>query len=80
MKMNELGIPDVKALVAFGKLGLAILASRMLSMTALLGILALSADSIYASSWQGAVCVAVLAFLVFMPALKAEAKRDAKED
>ena len=81
MKMNELELPDLQALIAFGKVGIHMMASRMLSLLSLVGIVALSAYSVYSSSWQGAACVGVLALFVFGPALKAESKgREAKSE
>lgn len=65
---------DIKMLVAFGKVGVQLLASRLLSLVALFGVVALSGYSVYMSSWQGAACVAILALFVFQPALKAERK------
>lgn len=73
--MNDLGVPDVKMLVAFGKVGIQMLASRILSLTALFGIIALSAYSIYNASYVGAAIVAVLALFVFIPSIKAESGR-----
>lgn len=75
MKMNDMGLPDITALVAFGKLGVAVLASRMLSLLSLVGIIALGAYSVYAASWQGAAVVGVVALLCFIPALKSESKQ-----
>lgn len=75
MKMDDLQLPDMKALVAFGKIGMAMIASRMLSMTALNGVVALAAYSIYAASWIGAACTGIVAIFVFVPALKAESNR-----
>lgn len=81
MKNSEdFQLPDIKALVAFGKLGMAMIASRMLSLVALFGTVALSAYAIYASSWQGAACVGILALLVFRPALRAEVRREAPKE
>ena len=74
--MNELGLPDMKALIAFGKMGFMLLSSRILSIVALTGTIALSAYVAYAPSWQGAACVGVVALFGFGPALKAEAKRE----
>ena len=74
--MKEPTIPDIKALVAFAKVGIGMMASRMLSLLSLIGILAISAYSVYFSSWQGAACVGIMAVSVFIPALKAETKRD----
>lgn len=75
MNMNDLQVPDYRALVAFGKLGIEIMASRMLSLLALFGLIAIAAYSVYAVSWQGAVCVAIVAVFVFIPALRAETNR-----
>lgn len=74
MTQNNLGLPDIQALVAFGKLGLALTASRILSITALFGVVALAAYSVYAQSWQGVAGVAIIAWLVFRPCLAAESK------
>jgi hypothetical protein len=74
MTMNDLD--NIKALVSFGKLGFSLLASRMISVLTLLGLLALSGYVAYVPSWQGAICVAVIALFVFQPALKAEGKRE----
>lgn len=65
---------DIQTLVAFGKLGMDLAGSRILSLTALTGVVAVSAYSIYAMSWQGAVCSAIVA-LCFWASVKAEAKR-----
>ena len=80
MKMNEFELPDVRALVAFGKVGVQLLASRVLSMLALVGVLALAGYSVYAVSWQGVAGVAILAVFVFIPALKAESKHEEKTE
>ena len=77
MEMNDLTdiqLPDISALVAFGKLGVAVLASRMLSLVSLGGVVALSAYVAYSPSWQGAACVGIVAVFVFVPALKAESR------
>lgn len=70
--MSNLKLPDVTALVAFGKLGCAVLASRMLSLLALVGVLALAAYVAYSPSNVGLAAVAIVAIFAFMPALKAE--------
>ena len=74
MQMNEIRLPDLQALIAFGKVGVNLLASRILSMTALFGTIALGAYAVYASSWQGAAITGILALFVFIPALKAESR------
>lgn len=74
--MSDLNLPDIQALVSFGKIGMAIIASRLISILSMLGIVALSAYAIYASSWQGASCVAILSIFVFIPSLKLETSRD----
>ena len=73
--MSDMNLPDMQALIAFGKMGFALLASRILSIVALTGTIALSAYVAYAPSWQGAACVGVVALFGFGPALKAESKR-----
>jgi hypothetical protein len=78
MDMSEMKVPDVSALVAFGKLGMEIIACRMLSLLSLVGVIALSAYVAYSPSYVGAACVGILALCCFVPALKAESKR--KED
>ena len=74
-QMNDLGVPDIKMLVAFGKVGISMLASRILSLTALFGVVALAGYVTYNPSWPGASVVAVIALFVFVPALKAESTR-----
>ena len=73
---QAISLPDMTALIAFAKVGISMMASRMLSLLALGGILAISAYSVYFSSWQGAACVGVMAIFVFIPALKAETRRE----
>lgn len=68
-------IDQVKALVAFGKLGLAIIASRMLSIISLFGLVALASYSVYAQSWQGVAETGIIAWFVFRPCLAHESKR-----
>jgi asparagine N-glycosylation enzyme membrane subunit Stt3 len=75
-----MGVPDVKMLVAFGKVGIEMLASRILSLAALFGIIALAAYSVYAVSWIGASCVAILAVFTFIPAVKLESNRKENHD
>jgi hypothetical protein len=65
---------DLKALVAFGKVGMDMMASRILSLCALVGTVALSAYVAYSPSWQGAACVAIVACATFIPAIHAESK------
>lgn len=72
---NEIGLPDITALVRFGKLGMRMMASRILSIISLLGVIALSGFVAYSPSWQGAACVGIVSFLVFIPSLKAESMR-----
>lgn len=76
MNLNDVKLPDVQALVAFGKLGVQVLSSRMLSLVGAGGVFALSFYVVYNPSWQGAACVTVTALAVFMPALKAEARKE----
>lgn len=75
MNMNELKLPDVAALVAFGKLGLRLIASRAMSLLALLGCVALSTAVVYSPSWQGAAVAVGAMVFIFLPALKAESKQ-----
>ena len=72
MQMNE-----VQALVEFGKLGVRLVAMRILSAISMLGFLALAAYSVYTATWQGVVVCAIVGFLGVIPAIRAEAKRDA---
>ena len=75
MNLNDMGVPDVKMLVAFGKVGIQMLASRLLSLTALFGTIALGAYAVYTASYIGAGVVLILALFVFIPALKSESGR-----
>ncbi len=63
---------DLKALAAFGKLGLDLAASRILSYSALAGVV----DS---PTWQGAAVDGILA-LCFWVAVKAESRGAPKEE
>jgi hypothetical protein len=73
--LNDLGVPDLKVMFAYAKVGISMLASRILSLTALFGIIALSAYAVYAVSYIGAAVVLILALFVFIPALKQESGR-----
>ena len=70
---------DYKALVAFGKLGMDLAASKILSLSALVGVVALGAYVAYNPTWHGAVVDGILA-LCFVVAVKAESKRGAREE
>jgi hypothetical protein len=74
-QMNDIGVPDLKVMFAYAKVGIQMLSSRILSLTALFGIIALSAYSVYNASYVGAAIVATLALFVFIPSLKAESGR-----
>lgn len=71
---KELDLPDLQALVRFGKLGMAMASARLLSIIALAGVLAISFYSVYFHSWIGACCAGILALFCFIPALRAESK------
>lgn len=66
---------DLQALMALGKVGLDALGSRMLSMTSLLGVIALAAYTAWRPTYEGVALTAILALLTFIPALKAEGLR-----
>jgi len=72
-------LPDVRALVAFGKLGMELAGSKILSLCALFGVVAIAAYSVYAASYIGAVCSAILA-ACFAVAVKAESKPSAGQE
>ena len=74
MNDENMEMPDVKALVAFGKLGFSLMASRLMSVIALFGVLALGGFTIYIGSWQGVAVTAIIAWFVFRLALKAESR------
>ena len=80
--MGDMGVPDLKALVAFGKVGINMLASRMLSLGALLGVVALCGFVAYSPSWEGAAVTGILAIFVFIPSLRAESgkSQESKND
>jgi hypothetical protein len=78
--MHDIGVPDLKVMFSYAKVGIQMLASRILSLTALFGIIALSAYSIYNASWIGASCVAILAVFTFIPAVKLESNRKENHD
>ncbi len=70
---------DLKALAAFGKLGLDLAASRILSYSALAGVVALGGIVAYSPTWQGAAVDGILA-LCFWVAVKAESRGAPKEE
>lgn len=71
---KEMEVPDLQALVRFGKLGMAMASARLLSIIALAGVLAISFYSVYFHSWIGACCAGILALFCFIPALRAESR------
>ena len=75
MNLNDIGVPDISALVRFGRIGVQMMASRILSLTALFGTIALGAYAVYTASYIGAGVVLILALFVFIPALKSESGR-----
>ena len=74
---EEMKVPDIQALIRFGKWGFWLLASRVLSLVALVGLLALAGYVAYSPSWQGAAVVAVVALAAFIPSLKTETRQAA---
>lgn len=72
MNVHDMVIPDIKALVAYGRVGIEMMASRMLSLISLLGTLALAGYVAYSPTNAGLAAVAIVAIFAFMPALKAE--------
>lgn len=73
MAPNDMGIPDIAALVRFGRLGMAMFASRVLSILALSAFFGLCFYTVYApASWIGAAVCAIAA-IVCMFAMRAEA-------
>jgi len=75
MKANE-----VIAMVAFAKVGMSILASRIVSVCALVGVVGLSSYVIYNPSWQGVAVVALAAFCGLLPAIRSEGARGMQEE
>lgn len=69
----EIPIVDVQTLVRFGRLGMELFASRVLSLLSLAGFLALAGYVAYSPSAVGAAVVLVALF-AFVAALRAEAK------
>lgn len=69
---------DYKALAAFGKMGMDLAASRILSYCALVGTVALAAIVAYNPSVEGAVVDGILA-LCFWAAVTAESRRAPEE-
>lgn len=66
-------VADIKALVAFGRLGVELAGMRLLSLVSLLGMLFLAwwVASTPAPAWQSVVVVMVVA-LCFLAAVRAE--------
>lgn len=66
---------DVKALVAYGRVGIELMASKIVSLVCATGTVALSAYLIYSPSWQG-VAVVYAMVVVSMAAFKSEQPKD----
>ena len=64
-------VDTVKALVAFGRVGLQMMGARILSIVALLGYLGLAGYVAYNATWHGVTVCAILA-LVAISAFRAE--------
>jgi hypothetical protein len=74
-EVENIKLPDMQALLAFGKVGVNMMAARILSVTSLAGVIGVSAYVSYNQSWQGVAVCAIMAFFVFGPALRAESAR-----
>ena len=68
---------DYKALAAFGRLGIDLAASRILSYCALVGVVALAGAVAYNPTWEGAAVDLIVA-LCFWVAVRAESQRAPK--
>jgi len=79
MRPNDLGVPDIKALVAFGRVGIELFRARLMTLIALCGFLALGGYTVYLGSWIGAA-VCGIAALVFIVAIRAETGRIERSD
>jgi hypothetical protein len=73
--MNLDNMNDIKAVLQLGRLGLEAMSSRMLSFSALLGILGIACYVVWRPDWFGVAIVGILSVLVFIPALRAESLR-----
>lgn len=78
MRPNDMGIPDVQALVRFGQLGMRLFAARLLTFSALVGFFTLAGFVAYKPSYVGAAVV-VVALFVFRAALQTEETREPPE-
>lgn len=68
MKPNE-----IEAMIAVGRIGLNLAASRMMSISSIFGVVALAAYLIYSPSWQGVLVVGFVA-VVAITALRLESR------
>jgi len=73
--MDVNGAEDVRALVAFGKVGAWLMASKILSILGLFLGVGLGAYTVYAQSWQGVAIFTVYAGAIYWPSLKSERKQ-----
>jgi ABC-type siderophore export system fused ATPase/permease subunit len=66
---------ELQAVIKLSRIGLDLLASRMLSYTCLLGLLGLAFYVAWRPDWYGVAVVAIIAVAVYIPALRAESLR-----
>lgn len=71
-------IDQVKALTAFGKVGVQMLSARILSMLSLLGLLGVGAGTLFYPTWH-AVCVCAILAVVAISAHRGESRFNASE-
>lgn len=67
MQMNEL-----KAIVAVGRIGMELAASRLMSLVLGSGVVALAGYVIYSPSWQGVAVVGLVSACGLLPSLRYE--------
>jgi len=70
-----MNLNDVGALVAFGRVGVALAASRLMSLVTAFGTVGLGAYVIHFPSWEGVAVVALIAGCGLLPALQLERGR-----
>lgn len=69
-----MNLNDIGALVAFGRVGVALAASRMMSLVMGFGTVALAAYVIRSPSWEAVFVVIVVGLCGLLPALAFEAR------
>ncbi len=71
-------LQEVEALIAVGRVGFALAASRLMSLVMGFGTVALAAYTVQSPSWEAVCAVAAVALCGLLPALAFESRSQAR--